>query len=66
MATGGYRAEETRFETLLAEAGAGPVAFASPGETFISRRAGEASSIGCPATLRSWPVASIVMRPSRV
>ncbi|RVU20279.1 flagellar basal-body rod protein FlgF [Methylobacterium oryzihabitans] len=48
MATGGYRAEETRFETLLAEAGAGPVAFASPGETFISRRAGEAKRTDAP------------------
>ncbi|MEH3147184.1 MAG: flagellar basal-body rod protein FlgF [Methylobacterium frigidaeris] len=48
MATGGYRAEETKFETLLAEAGSGPVAFSSPGETFISRRAGEAKRTDAP------------------
>jgi len=38
--TGGYRAEEVKFETLLSEAGAGQVAFASSGESFISRRTG--------------------------
>jgi flagellar basal-body rod protein FlgF len=41
--TGGYRAEEVKFETILSQAGAAPVAFASPGETFISRRAGPVS-----------------------
>ena len=38
--TGGYRAEEVKFETILSEAGAGSVAFSSPGASFISRKAG--------------------------
>ena len=39
--TVGYRAEEVKFETFLSQAGADPVAFASTGETFVSRKAGE-------------------------
>jgi flagellar basal-body rod protein FlgF len=46
--TGGYRAEEVKFETLLSEAGAGPVAFASSGESYISRRAGPVSKTDNP------------------
>lgn len=38
--TGGYRAEEVKFETILSRAGTGPVAFSSAGETFISRKTG--------------------------
>ncbi|MCB5177725.1 flagellar basal-body rod protein FlgF [Microvirga lenta] len=38
--TGGYRAEEVKFETILSEAGAGQVAFSSSGASFISRKAG--------------------------
>ena len=39
--TVGFRAEEARFETLLSQAGADPVAFAVAGPTFLSRRSGE-------------------------
>ncbi|AWM85890.1 flagellar basal-body rod protein FlgF [Microvirga sp. 17 mud 1-3] len=38
--TGGYRAEEIKFETILSQAGAGTVSFASSGETYTSRRIG--------------------------
>ncbi|MCB8823476.1 flagellar basal-body rod protein FlgF [Microvirga rosea] len=38
--TGGYRAEEVKFDTVLSQVGTGNVAFASPGETYTSRRAG--------------------------
>jgi flagellar basal-body rod protein FlgF len=40
-ATPGFRAEEVRFETLLSQAGADPVAFATAGPTHLSRRSGE-------------------------
>ena len=39
--TTGFRAEEVRFETLLSSATTDPVAFASAGDTYLSRRAGE-------------------------
>ena len=39
--TPGFRAEEVRFETLLSQAGADPVAFATAGPTYLSRRSGE-------------------------
>jgi flagellar basal-body rod protein FlgF len=39
--TAGFRAEEVTFETFMSKAGSDPVAFASPGETYISRAAGE-------------------------
>jgi flagellar basal-body rod protein FlgF len=39
--TAGFRAEEVRFETLLSQANPDPVAFASAGPTFLSRRSGE-------------------------
>jgi flagellar basal-body rod protein FlgF len=39
--TVGFRAEEARFEALLSQAGADPVAFAVTGPTFLSRRSGE-------------------------
>jgi len=38
--TGGYRAEEVKFESILSRMGSGPVAFSSAGEAFISRRPG--------------------------
>jgi flagellar basal-body rod protein FlgF len=38
--TGGFRAEDVKFEALLAKSGSTPVAFSSTGETFISRREG--------------------------
>ncbi len=40
MNTVGYRADEVTFEAVLAQAGRDPIAFASAGETFISRRTG--------------------------
>lgn len=39
--TAGYRTEEVKFETLLSRTPADPVAFASTGDTYLSRRAGE-------------------------
>lgn len=40
LSTSGYRAEDTHFSALLAQASKGAVAFASPGDTYISQRAG--------------------------
>ncbi|MBF9235652.1 flagellar basal-body rod protein FlgF [Microvirga alba] len=48
LGTGGYRAEEVKFETILSEAGAGTVAFVSSGETFISRRSGQITKTDSP------------------
>ena len=39
--TVGFRAEEVKFETLLSRATLDPVAFASAGDTYLSRRTGE-------------------------
>ena len=39
--TAGYRTEEVKFESLLSRTPADPVAFASTGDTYLSRRAGE-------------------------
>jgi len=39
--TVGFRAEEVSFETLLSSATLDPVAFASAGDTYLSRRSGE-------------------------
>jgi flagellar basal-body rod protein FlgF len=39
--TVGFRAEEVKFETLLSRTTLDPVAFASTGDTYLSRRAGE-------------------------
>lgn len=39
--TAGYRTEEVKFESLLSQTPAEAVAFASTGETYLSRRAGE-------------------------
>jgi flagellar basal-body rod protein FlgF len=39
--TAGFRAEEVRFETALAGAGADPIAFAVSGPTYLSRRSGD-------------------------
>jgi flagellar basal-body rod protein FlgF len=40
LSTSGYRAEDTKFTALLAQASKGAVAFASSGDTYISQRAG--------------------------
>jgi flagellar basal-body rod protein FlgF len=39
--TAGFRSEEVKFEALLSRTPAEPVAFASTGDTYLSRRAGE-------------------------
>jgi flagellar basal-body rod protein FlgF len=39
--TAGFRAEEVKFETLLSQLSADPVAYASAGGTYLSRRGGE-------------------------
>lgn len=39
--TAGFRAEEIKFEPLVSQKTDTPVAFVTPGETFLSRRAGE-------------------------
>ncbi len=44
--TAGYRAEEIKFETLLSQTPAEPVAFASTGESYLSRRSGELVKTG--------------------
>lgn len=48
MSTVGYRADAVKFETVLSRAATDPVAFASPGETFISRKQGAVSKTGNP------------------
>lgn len=48
MNTPGFRAEEVKFETLLARAGGDDVAYASEGDTFVSRRAGPVNYTGNP------------------
>jgi flagellar basal-body rod protein FlgF len=40
QSTPGYRAEEVVFNTLISRAGETPVAYVSPGDTYISRRPG--------------------------
>lgn len=40
MSSAGYRADEVKFEAVLAKTGADSTAFASTGETFVSRQAG--------------------------
>lgn len=44
--TAGYRAEGMKFEALLAKAGDTSVAFASSGESYISRRSGQINHTG--------------------
>lgn len=41
QSTPGYRAEEVDFKALVSRAGDTPVAYVSPGNSFISRRSGE-------------------------
>lgn len=48
LSTAGFRAEEVRFEALLSDASKDPTAFASTGETFLSRRAGALLQTGNP------------------
>ena len=46
--TGGFRAEEVSFSTLVSRAGAAPTAFATSGENYISRKNGEMNPTGSP------------------
>lgn len=46
--TAGFRAEEVKFETLLMQAGRDQIAFTSPGDTYLSRQAGELVQTGNP------------------
>jgi flagellar basal-body rod protein FlgF len=46
--TAGFRADEISFQSLMSRAGDKPVAFASPGDTHITRRNGEISKTGNP------------------
>lgn len=39
--TAGFRAEEVKFETLLSRAATDPVAFATSGQSYLSRKSGE-------------------------
>jgi flagellar basal-body rod protein FlgF len=39
--TAGFRAEEVKFETLLTQASSTPIAFASTGQSYLSRTSGE-------------------------
>lgn len=48
MNTPGFRAEEVKFHSILARTGTEEVAFASPGETFITRSSGQVSHTGNP------------------
>ena len=48
LSTAGYRAEDTHFQALLAQASKGAIAFTSAGDTFISRRAGPVTKTDSP------------------
>ena len=48
LGTGGYRAEETRFEAVLAQATKGAVAFVGPGDTYLSRASGPITKTDSP------------------
>ena len=48
LGTAGYRAEEVKFGTILSEAGRREVAFATPGDTFLSRKGGPLTKTDSP------------------
>ncbi|WP_342108180.1 flagellar basal-body rod protein FlgF [Methylobacterium sp. SI9] len=48
LGTAGYRAEEVKFGTILSQAGKREVAFATPGDTFLSRRGGPLTKTDSP------------------
>ncbi|AWN46003.1 flagellar basal-body rod protein FlgF [Methylobacterium terrae] len=48
MATAGFRAEETKFSALLAQATKGAVAFVGSGDTYLSRASGQVSRTDSP------------------
>lgn len=51
MNTPGFRPDEVKFETVLADAGGRNAAFASSGETYISRQPGDLTLTGNPLDL---------------
>ncbi len=48
MNTAGFRADGVSFDTVLSNTGAEPVAFSGPGNSYISRRAGEVTKTDNP------------------
>jgi flagellar basal-body rod protein FlgF len=48
MKTAGFRADAVKFEAAMSRAASQPVAFASSGENFISRKAGSVTQTGNP------------------
>lgn len=48
MNTGGFRAEEVTFASVVSNAGPAPTAFAAPGDSYISRQPGELATTGNP------------------
>ena len=46
MKTAGFRADAVKFESAMSRAASQPVAFASPGENFISRKVGAVTQTG--------------------
>ncbi|MCJ2143777.1 flagellar basal-body rod protein FlgF [Methylobacterium sp. E-066] len=48
LGTAGFRAEEVKFETILSQAGGRDTAFVTPGETFLSRKAGPLNKTDSP------------------
>lgn len=48
MKTAGFRADAVKFEAAMSRAAIQPVAFASPGDNFISRKPGSVSQTGNP------------------
>ena len=48
LGTAGYRAEEVKFGTILSEAGRREVAFATPGDTYLSRKGGPLTKTDSP------------------
>lgn len=75
QSTPGYRAEEVEFKTLVSKAGDVPVAFASQGDTYISRRSGVPSKTDNPLDVAvqgdSWlalqtPAGTVYTRDGRM
>jgi flagellar basal-body rod protein FlgF len=62
MNTGGYRAEEASFSTVLSKAGQAPTAFASSGDNYISRRTGEMIPTGNPLDIAAQGDAWFALR----
>ena len=48
LATSGYRAEDTKFSALLAQASKGAIAFASSGDTYLQTKSGPVTKTDSP------------------